>query len=235
MNGTWRPTVILLSLSLLPGCLSLEPSKISKEPFTISNTYKVIPQKPPVPEATDGSIWHGQLTTIFTDQRARQVGDIVTVNITEVTTASEAAATTMTRKSQTVAGTPNFFGLESNPNGPWKNPSTMINAYSPNNDFAGAGQTTRTGSLSATITARVVTVLPSGNLAIEGKREIFVNNEKKEILLQGIVRPRDIAYDNTISSTQIADAKVIYTGIGVVAEWQRPGWAERLFNFIWPW
>jgi flagellar L-ring protein precursor FlgH len=76
--------------------------------------------------------------------------------------------------------------------------------------------------------------MPNGYLAIEGKREIYVNNEKKEILLQGVVRPRDIAYDNTISSTQIADAKVIYTGVGVVAEKQRPGWAARLFDFVWP-
>jgi flagellar L-ring protein precursor FlgH len=77
-------------------------------------------------------------------------------------------------------------------------------------------------------------VLPNGNLTIEGKREIYVNNEKKELLLQGIVRQRDIAFDNTISSTQIADAKVIYTGIGVVAEKQRPGWAARLFDFLYP-
>ena len=84
------------------------------------------------------------------------------------------------------------------------------------------------------ITARVMDVLPNGNLTIEGKREIYVNNEKKEILLQGVVRQRDIAFNNTISSTQIADAKVIYTGIGVVAEKQRPGWAARLFDFVCP-
>ena len=235
MNRMRRPMILLLFLSLLPGCISLEPSKISKEPFNISNTYKTIPQGPPLQEATAGSVWHGQLTGLFSDQRARQVGDIVTVKIAEVTQASEAATTDTTRKSQTVAGAANFFGLEAHPNGPWKNPATMINANAPNNDFSGSGQTTRTGSLSATITARVVTVLPTGNLAIEGKREIYVNNEKKEILLQGIVRPRDIAYDNSVSSTQVADAKVIYTGIGVVAEKQRPGWGARLFDFIWPW
>jgi flagellar L-ring protein precursor FlgH len=77
-------------------------------------------------------------------------------------------------------------------------------------------------------------VMPNGNFVIEGKRELRINNEKKEILLQGIVRPRDIAFNNTISSTQIADAKVIFTGIGVVAEKQRPGWAARLFDFVWP-
>ena len=77
-------------------------------------------------------------------------------------------------------------------------------------------------------------MLPSGNLAIEGKREIIVNNEKKEILLQGIVRQRDIAYDNSVLSTQVADAKVIYTGIGVVGEKQTPGFLARLFDMFWP-
>jgi len=72
--------------------------------------------------------------------------------------------------------------------------------------------------LSATISAKVVDVLPSGNLAIEGKREIYINNEKKEILIQGVVRPRDIAYDNSVLSSQVADAKLIYTGIGVSAK-----------------
>lgn len=219
---------------LLAGCISIEPSKITNEPLTISKTYRTPPEKPAAPEAKNGSVWHGRLTDMFSDQRARSVGDILTINIVEVSQASESASTATTRKSQTVAGLGNFFGLESNPNGPWKNSATLINANAPNNDFTGTGATTRAGSLSATITARVMDVLPNGNLIIEGKREIYVNNEKKELLLQGIVRPRDIAFNNTISSTQIADAKVIYTGIGVVAEKQRPGWAARLFDFVWP-
>ncbi len=219
---------------LLAGCISIEPSKITNEPLTISKTYRTPPEKPAAPDAKNGSVWHGRLTDMFSDQRARNVGDILTINIVEVSQASESASTATTRKSQTVAGLSNFFGLETNPNGPWKNSATLINANAPNNDFTGTGATTRAGSLSASITARVMDVLPNGNLVIEGKREIYVNNEKKEILLQGIVRPRDIAFNNTISSTQIADAKVIYTGIGVVAEKQRPGWAARLFDFVWP-
>ncbi len=226
--------LLLICPCLLAGCISIEPSKITNEPLTISKTYRTPPEKPAVPEAKNGSIWHGRLTDMFSDQRARNVGDILTINIVEVSQASESASTATTRKSQTVAGISNFFGLENRPNGPWTNTASLVNANSPNNDFTGTGSTTRAGSLSASITARVMDVLPNGNLVIEGKREIFVNNEKKEILLQGIVRPRDIAFNNTISSTQIADAKVIYTGIGVVAEKQRPGWAARLFDFVWP-
>lgn len=226
--------LLLLCPCLLAGCISIEPSKITNEPLTISRTYRTPPEKPAAPEARNGSVRQSRFSTLFSDQRARNVGDILTINIVEVSQASESASTNTTRKSQTVAGLTNFFGLETNPNGPWKNPATLINATSPNNDFAGTGATTRAGSLSASITVRVMDVLPSGNLAIEGKREIYINNEKQEILLQGVVRPRDISFDNTILSTQIADAKVIYTGIGVVAEKQRPGWAARLFDFVWP-
>ena len=162
------------------------------------------------------------------------MGDILTVKVPEISQASESATTDTTRKSQTVGQLTNFFGIENHGIGPWKNTGNLINANTPNNDFSGAGATTRTGSLSATITARVMEVLPNGNLAVEGKREIYVNNEKKEILLQGIVRPRDIAFDNSVFSTQVADAKVIYTGIGVVAEKQRPGWGQRVFDYVWP-
>lgn len=226
---------LLLAVAFLVGaCTSLEPSKIKNEPFTISNTYRVAPEKRALSQAKAGSMWQGQLTGLFGDQRAKYVGDIVTVKIVEVSQASESATTDTKRKSQTVAGISNFFGAETHGTGPFKNMANLISSNTPNNDFSGSGETTRTGSLSATITARVMDVLPNGNLAIEGKREIYVNNEKKEILLQGVVRPRDIAFDNSILSTQVADAKVIYTGIGVVAEKQRPGWGQRLFDFIWP-
>src|SRR5208337_1550265 len=229
-------TILLLALAipLLCGCFSLEPSKIKNEPFTIANTYRASQEDAKPPEAKGGSIWHGQLTSLFSDQRARYAGDILTVKITEISQASESATTDTTRKSQTVGQIPNFFGIETHGTGPFKNMANLVNSNTPNNDFSGAGATTRTGSLSATITVRVMEVLPNGNLTIEGKREIYVNNEKKEILLQGIVRPRDIAFDNSVFSMQVADAKVVYTGIGVVAEKQRPGWGQRLFDYVWP-
>jgi len=229
-----NPALIFFVPLLLCSCFSVESSKIKGEPFTLSDTYKAPQEDSKPPEAKGGSVWHGQLTSLFSDQRARYVGDILTVKITEISQASESATTDTTRKSQTLAQVPNFFGLENHGTGPIKNMANLINSNTPNNDFSGAGATTRTGSLSATITVRVMEVLPNGNLVIEGKREIYVNNEKKEILLQGVVRPRDIAFDNSVLSTQVADAKVMYTGIGVVAEKQRPGWGQRLFDYVWP-
>ena len=174
------------------------------------------------------------MNLFFTDQRARQKGDILTVKIVEVSQATEKATTDASRSSNLNAGIPYLLGLEVNPKARiFSNPQNLIGANT-KNEFSGEGETTRSGSLSATITARVVDVLPNGNLVIEGKREIYVNNEKKEIRLQGVVRPKDIAHDNSIFSTQIADARIIYTGVGVVSEKQRPGWAARLLDIIWP-
>jgi flagellar L-ring protein precursor FlgH len=213
-------------------CQYPQQSRIKDEPFVIDNTHRLaqatVDPKP-------GSIWKGVNTTntFFGDQRARSVGDIVTVKIVEISTASEKATTGTKRASDINAGITHLLGLETN-----KIPSSialdkMISAGT-KNDYTGSGETTRTGSLSATITARIVDVMPNGNLAIEGKREINVNSERKEILVQGIIRPRDIGYDNTILSTQVADAKIIYTGVGVVGDKQEPGWLTGWIDHLWP-
>lgn len=229
-----RLIAIFLLMIVLAGCMTLEPSKIDREPFVISNTYKTpVAERPPT-QPRSGSIWRGELTMPFGDQRARSVGDIVTVKIMEESSATEKATTDTTRKSEMDAGVTNFFGVETNPGGPFRNLPNLVKAGTNKNDFSGSGETKRSGTLTTTMAARVMEVLPNGYLAVEGKREIYVNNEKKEILLQGVVRPRDIDSDNVILSTQIADAKIIYTGIGVVGEKQRPGWMARIFDYVWP-
>ncbi len=214
------------------GCQNVHQSKIKDEPFIIDNTYR---NMKPGPEPQKGTIFRGvnSSSSILSDHRARAVGDIITVVIDERTNASEKAGTSTTRNSSTVAGIPNFFGLESNTYPSSISPDKFINA-STKNDFEGSGETTRNGSLTAVITARVVDVLANGNLAIEGKREIVINEEKKEILVQGIVRPRDLDYNNSVMSSMIADARIIYTGVGVVAEKQRPGWMARIVDAVWP-
>jgi flagellar L-ring protein FlgH len=227
---------------VIVGCntvAKLEQSRIKDEPFVLDNTFKYSKQdSSKIRQGThQGTIWQGENTasSFFIDQRAKGIGDIITIKITEVSTASEKATTDTGRTSEINAGISNFFGLDSKFSTISKHigKDNLIKANT-DNTFSGTGETTRTGSLSATISAKVVDLLPNGNLAIEGKREIYVNNEKKEILLQGVVRPRDIAYDNSVYSTQVADAKVIYTGIGVIGEKQRPGWMTRLFDIVWP-
>ncbi|MBA4416623.1 MAG: flagellar biosynthesis protein FlgH [Syntrophus sp. (in: bacteria)] len=231
--------IFLMTLSLFTAVScntvsQMEMSRIKNEPFVIDNTYKYAR---PTDGTRTGTIFKGEqvTNTFFVDQRAKGIGDIITINIVEVSSASEQASTDTKRSSNIHAGIPNLFGQEVKyiSNHPYLTAAQLLNANT-QNDFSGSGSTTRGGSLSASISAKVVDVLPSGNLAIVGKREIYINNEKKEILLQGLVRPRDIAYDNSVLSTQVADAKIIYTGIGVIGEKQRPGWLARVFDLVWP-
>jgi len=224
--------VALMSIALT-GCFPLEQSHIKGEPFVPDNIYRYSNQT----EQRTGSLWpasyNGNL--YFGDHRAGGMGDIITVKIVETTQADEKATTDTGRKSTVDYGIPNFLGQEIRyvQNHPAVNPAHLITANSTNN-FDGSGETTRTGTMTATISAKVVEVFPNGNLAVQGKREIYVNNEKKEILLQGVVRPRDIASDNSVLSTQVADAKIMMTGIGVVGDKQRPGWLSRILDGVWP-
>ena len=224
--------IFVMALFAGQGCENVHQSKIKDEPFVIDNTYKSMK---PGPEPQKGTIFRGvnSSSSILSDHRARAIGDIITIVIDETTTASEKAGTSTKRNSSTLAGIPNFFGLETNTYPSSITAAALINA-STKNDFEGSGETTRNGYLTATITARVVDVLGNGNLAIEGKREVVINNEKREILVQGIVRPRDLNYNNAVASSLIADAKIIYTGVGVVGEKQKPGWMARIVDAVWP-
>ena len=222
--------LLLVLAGLLGGCGTIERSHLKDHPFVIDNTYRMAGQRSSA--AQPGTIWKGEAASVglYGDQRARNLGDILSVKIVEVSTADEKVSTDAGKTSDVNGGITGFFGQE---NKAFANPAGIVTANTKNN-FSGTGETKRDSTLSATISVRVVDVLPNGHLAVEGKREIYINNEKKEILLQGIVRPKDIAFDNSIFSSQVADAKMIYTGIGVLGEKQRPGWASRIMDYVWP-
>ncbi|MCX8022906.1 MAG: flagellar basal body L-ring protein FlgH [Syntrophorhabdaceae bacterium] len=226
--------VCILSLS---GCATTEyTSRIRNEPFHVDNTFRQVPVKQTLSINTTGTIWPGERSgnILFSDQRASRVGDIITVKIIEATKSNEKATTDIKRTGANVSiGLSNFFGLETNKYPSSITPGSLITS-NVKNDFKGEGETTRDGSVQAIISAKVVEVMPNGNLAIEGKREITLNNERKEILLQGVIRQKDIAFDNSVASTQIADAKIILTGVGVIGEKQSPGWLARILDLVWP-
>ncbi len=189
-------------------------------------------------EPLDGSLWQekGPLSDLFSDLKAKRVGDVLTINVVESSSASNEADTNTARNSSLSLQLTNMLGLENNdrfPAGSGFDPFGSI-AGSTKNTFKGSGSTNRSGKLIATITARVTEVLPNGNLRIIGKREITVNREKQYIALTGIVRPRDISTDNVVLSSYIADARIAYTGAGVVNDRQRPGWLARLLDSAWP-
>jgi flagellar L-ring protein precursor FlgH len=188
-------------------------------------------------EASQGSLWveHGGLSEMFINQKARRIGDIVTIKIVETASASNQASTNTDRKNDLSIGLTSFFGLENR----YDTTSSFFNPFSSltsgyNSEFEGAGATKRSGALEAFITARIVQQLPNGNMIIEGNREVRVNNENQIITLTGMVRSRDISSENIILSTYIADARISYSGNGVVNDRQKPGWLARLLDVIWP-
>ena len=191
--------------------------------------------EPVRPDYSKGSLWQASSSGLTEDTKARHKGDILTIVILEQASASKKATTGTSRKTGVSAGIPNLMGLETNMTGirNWMDLSNLINASS-QSTFDGSGTTTRQENLNATITAKVVDVLPNGNLLIMGRRNVKVNNEDQLIMVEGTVRPRDITPDNTINSALVADARITYTGKGIVSDQANPGWLTNIFNKIWP-
>ncbi len=186
------------------------------------------------------SLWDETYSTglLFVDHKARHVGDIITVHIIESSSASKNASTKTSRDSSIDAGLDNLLGLPTNFG--MKNFLNSGQPFSPNaksnykNSFNGSGSTSRSGKITATITAEVVEVLPNGNLRISGSREIKVNEENQIITVSGVVRPQDIDETNSVKSTTIASAQIKYYGEGIIADKQSQGWLASIFDVIWP-
>jgi flagellar L-ring protein precursor FlgH len=172
----------------------------------------------------------------FQDLRAFQVGDLVTINIVETSKASKSAATKTGRESSIDAGIDNLLGYEGQLKKilPKDFDNTSMFKASMSNSFDGSGSTDRVETMTAFMTARVMNVTTNGNLYIEGRRQIRVNNETQFIILSGLIRPTDISPNNTVLSSYIADAKIEYLGSGPVSDKQRPGWLGRLVDVVWP-
>ena len=230
-------SIVLTALASL-GLTGCQSTMIRKAPAAnpqIVQTLPAVPQQQP--RAGRGSLYSESTTVnFFRDLKAYRVGDIVTVNVVESSSASKEAATTLGKDSNISAGISALLGWEYSVPHNQKNafsPSSMIGAKTAHS-FKGSGQTTRKENLTAQISARVVQVLPNGDLAIRGSREVAVNYEKQFIILEGIIRPSDISTDNTVLSSYIADARISYTGKGVVSEKQKPGWMSRILTHVWP-
>ena len=218
---------LLLMLLTLFGCV-VERADIKTAGFEE-------PQPQPAADYSNGSIWQSTSGGVTDDVKARRRGDIITIVISETASASKEAKTGTSRDSSVSAGMPHMLGLENT--GIFKNNfadlSKILNA-STNSKFQGSGSTTRQENLKATITARVIDVTPNGNLMIEGRRNIRVNEEDQIIVLEGTVRSRDVAQDNTVNSIFVADARISYSGRGIISDRQSPGWLMNILDKIWP-
>jgi len=182
--------------------------------------------------ASTGSLWPKDDQVFFyADKKANRIGDILTIKVVEASQASNAADTDLSRKSSINGRIDNFFTAKKLFGVPM---SQNFAEASAENAHLGKGTTTREGKVTANSTTLVTRVLPNVNLVIKGMRAVGVNNEEQHITLTGIVRQEDIARDNTVLSTQIADAHITLSGAGVVADKQRSGWGTWIFDWVWP-
>jgi len=218
-------TVALLSY----GCASSSPKVVS----TLT-----VPSLPP--PKTLGSLWQEEngRAYLYEDMRAMRVGDILTIKIVEKHKGSKSADTAVERDStiqnSLSGGAMGYIGIPGLRLGAEAMRGLGIDA-SAKNKFGGKGATNREGTLTGTISVIVTEVLPNGDLRVEGRREVTVNSEKQLMTISGIVRRVDVDTKNTVFSSAIADAKIEYSGLGVLDDVQRPGWLVRVLDWISPW
>jgi flagellar L-ring protein precursor FlgH len=196
----------------------------SKPPKPDPVVARVLP--PPTPR-TDGAIYQqGQQIELFADLKARRVGDVLTIRLTESTNASKNAAT-KTAKTTAVNNTgPTILGRTITAGGVPIFTTTLAGADS----FDGSGSSTQGNSLAGSLTVTVMAVQPNGNLVVQGDKTLKLNQGDEFVHVSGVVRCADIATDNTVSSDKIADAHISYSGRGVIDSANRMGWFARFFN-----
>ncbi len=207
--------------------------------LTSCSQKKVVlqPYEPKPPEIKEsnfksppGSLYAGG-DNLFTDDKAFQVGDIITIKVVENITGSGSANTNSNRKTKVGLDFPSpiIMGKQV----PNKTPIAGITTNS-NSSFQGQGNTSRNAKLIATISARVEKVYPNGNLYIVGKKILRINNDNQVLVVAGMVKPTYVQQDNSVLSTQLSDAYIEYNGKGFVADSEEPGWLTKILVKIWP-
>jgi len=201
----------------------------------------LIPQKPPKPDPvvarvlppptprTDGAIFQqGQQIELFADLKARRVGDVLTIRLTETTQASKSAVT-KTAKTTAVNNTgPTVFGRTITASGVPIFTTTLNGADS----FDGEGSSTQANSLAGSLTVTVMEVQSNGNLVVQGDKTLKLNQGDEFVHVSGVVRRADISTDNTVTSDKVADAHISYSGKGVINSSNSMGWLARFFNSV---
>lgn len=229
--------MIALMILLLTGVASADRPRRGEEPPTPPERPLVEPIAMMDVQVEPGSLWseaEGH-RLLGLDTVARQIGDLVTVRVTESTTTNLDASTSTSRDSQADAGISAMMGAESGviANNPGMGGAIRVGGSS-SNAFSGSGSTSRGTQVDSMITCEILEILPSGVLHLWGYKQVRVNREIQYVVVEGFVRPRDILLDNTVRSDLLANARIEVTGTGVVADKQGPGWFVRVLDALWP-
>ena len=236
----------LIALSIgLAGCgTSSQLKEVGKTPAlsnigdpTAEPGYKPVSLPMPAPEPavyTANSLWRSNDQSFFRDGRARRVGDILTINVTIDDEAEFENTTERTRTAGRGLGVGtgllgSLFNLI-----PGIGDTNAVVSLNANTNTNGDGSIERSEELTTTIAAVIVQKLPNGNLVIEGKQEVRVNAEVRELIVAGVIRPDDIQPDNTIESTKIAQARISYGGRGHISQVQQAGYGQQIVDIVAP-
>jgi flagellar L-ring protein FlgH len=236
---------LLTTGAIASGCSSIDRlSQIGETPKltaidnpTAQPGYKPVQMPMPKPEAVSynaNSLWRNGSRAFFKDQRAARIGDILTVTVNITDKANIANETQRSRTSKEDSGVTDFIGSHllagtANP----VLPGRILTADSTASSD-GKGSVQRQEALQTNVAAVVTQVLPNGNLVVEGKQEIRVNFEIRELIVAGIVRPEDIQSDNTIDSSKIAQARIAYGGRGQLSDVQQPRYGQQVLDVLLP-
>jgi flagellar L-ring protein precursor FlgH len=212
----------VLIVAALSGCQTAKPLKEDDEQLSWAQES--------VPPASNGAIYQvGRDVALFENPIARHVGDIVTIVLNESTAAKKSATTTTAKTTNenlpgmTLLGSP--VTIHGTP--------VLSNNISDASKFNGEGDSAQSNSLTGYITATVVRVLPNGNLLIKGEKQIWINQGSEYVRVSGVIRPIDLAPDNSIPSLKVGAARISYGGKGALADANAPGWLSRFFNSPW--
>lgn len=226
------------------GCVALQDAAGEAQlspitnPATIAGAQRIsMPQPAPSTEpAGPNTLWRTGARSFFGDQRAAQIGDLLTVNIEIADRASVANTTARSRTGAQEMGIQGLMGFEEKlidvlPGTPSLDPAI---GFDSNSTSSGTGSVNRAETINLTVAAVIIDKLPNGNLVIGGSQEVKVNAEVRQLLVSGVIRPQDIAADNTIDHTKIAEARISYGGHGDISTVQRSRYGSRVFEEVAP-
>lgn len=221
-------------------------AELPKEAYRQPPRPPEFPQLPPgssSPYATgqmthNPSLWpdEAQGSSLFTDFRAFQAMDIITIVVNESSTGTKKTKTDSSSDYSILAGITELFGIETkswSSNNESLDPATLISAAT-EQSFEGEGETKREGAMKAQVSAVIMEVLPNGLMRVEGTKIVSVDNEEEVMVISGLVRSRDITSQNQVDSNRIANMRIDFYGRGVLAQHQQPGWGARFIAAIWP-
>jgi flagellar L-ring protein precursor FlgH len=212
------PLIALLAGLLLAGCVTTTPPTSVAQPMTAR------PESRNAAAQQNGSIYNiASMRPLFEDRRARFIGDTITINIAEKTTASKNSENKTSRSQSVNASVPTVVGL------PIKSLQGTALSASDTNNFDGKGQNTSANDFTSSITVTVIEVLNNGNLLVSGEKQIGLKEGEEFIRFSGVVNPSTITATNTVQSTQVADARIEYKANGFVDSVQVMGWLSRFF------